>query len=63
VKQDAVPGMRVPISFLPTVQGEFEIVCSQLCGLAHHRMRGTIKVESDEEYAKFLADQAKSQAR
>ena len=63
VKQDAMPGVRVPISFVPTVQGEFEIVCSQLCGLAHHRMRGTIKVESDEEYAKFLADQAKSQAR
>ena len=63
VKQDAMPGVRAPIWFIPTVQGEFEIVCSQLCGLAHHRMRGTIKVESDEEYAKFLADQAKSQGK
>jgi len=62
VKQDAMPGVRSTVWFTPTVQGEFEIVCSQLCGLAHHRMRGTIRVESDDEFAKFLADQAKTQS-
>jgi cytochrome c oxidase subunit 2 len=58
VKQDAVPGLRSPVWFTPTVEGEFEIACSQLCGLGHHRMRGVIKVESDDAYRKFLSDEA-----
>ena len=58
VKQDAVPGLRSPVWFTPIVEGEFEIACSQLCGLGHHRMRGVIKVESDDAYRKFLSDEA-----
>jgi cytochrome c oxidase subunit 2 len=58
VKQDAVPGLRSPVWFTPTVEGEFEIACSQLCGLGHHRMRGVIKVESEAAYRKFLDDEA-----
>ena len=61
VKQDAIPGTRAAVWFTPTVEGEFEIVCSQLCGLAHHRMRGVIKVESDEAFQRFLAEEAKIQ--
>jgi cytochrome c oxidase subunit 2 len=57
VKQDVVPGLRSPVWFTPTVEGEFEIACSQLCGLGHHRMRGVIKVESDDVYRKFLSDE------
>ena len=57
VKQDAVPGLRSTVWFTPTIAGEFEIVCSQLCGLGHHRMRGVIKVESEDAYRKFLADE------
>jgi cytochrome c oxidase subunit 2 len=43
VKQDAVPGMIVPVWFRPTrvtPGNPWEINCSQLCGLAHYRMRG-----------------------
>ena len=43
VKQDAVPGMVVPVWFVPTrvtAGNSWEINCSQLCGLAHYRMRG-----------------------
>jgi len=61
VKQDAIPGTRAAVWFTPTVEGEFEIVCSQLCGLAHHRMRGVIKVESEEAFQRFLAEEAKVQ--
>jgi cytochrome c oxidase subunit 2 len=57
VKQDAVPGLRAPVWFTPTVEGEFEIACSQLCGIGHHRMRGVIKVDSADAYRKFLADE------
>jgi cytochrome c oxidase subunit 2 len=58
VKQDVVPGVRSVVSFTPTMEGEFEVVCSQLCGVGHHRMRGVITVESEQAFRKFLADEA-----
>ena len=61
VKQDATPGTRSAVWVTPIVEGEFEIACSQLCGLGHHRMRGVIKVESAEAFQKFLAEEAKLQ--
>jgi len=61
VKQDAIPGTHSSVWFTPTVEGEFEIVCSQLCGLGHHRMRGVIKVESEAAFERFLAEETKLQ--
>ena len=60
VKQDAVPGMSIPLWFEPKKEGQFEIVCSQLCGLGHYRMRGYIHVESEENYRTWLQNQAKA---
>lgn len=47
VKQDAVPGLTTRIVFTPTVPGEYEIACAELCGLAHYSMRGVLVVEAD----------------
>ncbi len=58
VKQDAIPGVFAPVWFVPTRPGEFEIACSQLCGLGHYRMRGVITVESEDAFRAFLAEQA-----
>lgn len=58
VKQDVIPGLKTPVWFTPTREGRFEIVCSQLCGLGHHRMGGVITVESDAAFRKFLDDEA-----
>ncbi len=58
VKQDANPGLTTPVWFTPTMTGEFEVACSQLCGLGHYRMRGVITVESDDAFKRFLADEA-----
>lgn len=72
VKQDAVPGFTVPIWFTPTVTTEemrrqkgnpefqYEIACAQLCGLGHYRMRGFVTVQSQDEFAAWMAaEQAK----
>jgi len=59
VKQDAIPGMSMPVWFVPTRPGEYEITCSQLCGLGHFRMRGFVTVQSDADFRKWLDDQAK----
>ena len=55
VKQDAIPGSGATVVFTPTVVGQYEIACSQLCGLAHFRMRGVLTVESAEAFHEFLA--------
>ncbi|MDX1382292.1 MAG: cytochrome-c oxidase [Thermoanaerobaculia bacterium] len=53
VKQDAVPGMRIPIWFQPTTEGRFDIACAELCGLAHYRMQGFVHVLSASDYSEW----------
>jgi len=59
VKQDAIPGMSMPVWFVPSRLGEYEISCSQLCGLGHFRMRGFITVQNDADFQKWMGDQQK----
>ena len=59
VKQDAIPGMTMPVWFIPNRLGEYEISCSQLCGLGHFRMRGFVTVQSAAEYKTWYDDQEK----
>jgi len=35
-----------------------EIACAQLCGLGHYRMRGTLYLDSPEDFDKWLAEEA-----
>jgi cytochrome c oxidase subunit 2 len=60
VKQDAVPGLDIPVWFVPNRIGDYEIACSQLCGLGHYRMRGFLNIKSQADYDKFLAEEAAS---
>jgi cytochrome c oxidase subunit II len=57
VKQDANPGMVSRLWFRPITTGNWEIACSQLCGLGHYRMRGEYRVVTPEEWAKWEADE------
>lgn len=61
LQQDAVPGMIVTLNFTATRIGQYEIACTQLCGLGHFRMRSSLDVVSDANYLSFLARQAASQ--
>jgi len=58
VKQDAVPGIVQPVWFTPMMTGEWNIACSQLCGLAHFRMKGVYAVQSQEDYDAWLEEEA-----
>lgn len=57
VKQDATPGMAVPIWFTAVKTGTFDIQCSQLCGVGHSLMKGIITVETPEDFAKWAQEQ------
>lgn len=60
VKQDAVPGMRVPVWFEPTLAGQFELTCAQLCGVGHAIMRASVVVHEQKDYAKWAAKAKKA---
>ncbi|MEO8682794.1 MAG: hypothetical protein ABI665_27345 [Vicinamibacterales bacterium] len=57
VKQDAVPGMVARVWFTPTLAGDWEISCSQLCGLGHYRMRGDYHVVSRDAWNQWEAEE------
>ena len=55
-KQDAVPGLAIHMHFTPIATGDYEIACAELCGLGHYKMHGMLKVVTQEEYDKWLAE-------
>ena len=69
LKMDAVPGTPTTMWFTPTkttaqMKKEmddpdfvYEISCDQMCGPGHFKMRGTIIVESQEEFDLWMAKQ------
>jgi len=68
LKMDAVPGMPTTMWFTPKFTtremkqkyGEdftYEISCDQMCGAGHFSMRGTVIVETQEEYNMWLKQQ------
>ena len=69
MKMDAVPGIVTTMWFTPrytTKQMQeitkdpdfvYEISCDQMCGKGHYSMRGTIIVETQAEYDKWMASQ------
>jgi cytochrome c oxidase subunit II len=63
VKQDAIPGLQIPVWFVPNRIGDYEITCSQLCGLGHFRMRGFVTVQSQADFTKWFDEQLKDQQK
>ena len=57
VKMDMVPGMVTYFWFTPTRTGEFNVLCEQLCGVAHFAMRGRVVVDDESAYQAWLARQ------
>jgi len=42
IKQDVVPGMEQSMWFKSKEKGEFDIVCAELCGWGHYKMKGRV---------------------
>ena len=54
VKMDLVPGMESYMWFEPTKVGEYEVLCEELCGMAHHAMRGRVIVDEPADYQAWV---------
>ncbi|MBI1966773.1 MAG: cytochrome c oxidase subunit II [Gemmatimonadetes bacterium] len=57
VKQDAVPGMTIRAWFQPTVPGEYELGCAELCGMGHYKMRARVFVHPPDEFDAWVKQQ------
>jgi cytochrome c oxidase subunit 2 len=58
VKQDAVPGLLIPVWFDAARPGNYEFYCAELCGPGHYMMRARVVVhESRKEYEQWLREQ------
>lgn len=55
VKQDVVPGMKQFVWFRPIKSGEYDIVCAELCGWGHYKMKGRMTIEPRSEFDRWLA--------
>ena len=61
VTQDAIPGVPIPLHFIPTKVGVYQINCAQLCGNGHSNMAGgRLYVDTQEDFDKWFAAKVKS---
>jgi len=58
IAQDAIPGSIIPMWFTPIKTGTYEVICGQLCGLGHYSMKGSVVVDSPEDYQNWLKERA-----
>ena len=63
LKQDAVPGLLIKVHFTATQVGTYEVPCAELCGTGHYQMHTVMKVLSQADFDKWLADQAAANAQ
>lgn len=57
LKQDAIPGRQSEIRFTPNKEGDYTLICAELCGPYHGAMRAPIVVEKQETFDKWLQEQ------
>jgi cytochrome c oxidase subunit 2 len=53
-KMDLVPGMVTYIWLTPSRTGKFDLLCNELCGVAHYAMRGKVVVEEEHAFQAWL---------
>jgi cytochrome c oxidase subunit 2 len=56
-KRDLIPGIDNRIDVHPTVTGRYPGRCAEFCGLDHARMDFTVRVVSQADFARWVADQ------
>lgn len=55
VKMDLVPGLVTYVWFTPTRAGKYDLLCEELCGIAHFTMRGKVVIEEEAAFKTWLA--------
>ena len=50
VKQDAVPGKMIPVWFDATMPRDYEMLCAELCGWGHYKMKAKLVAQSVDDF-------------
>jgi cytochrome c oxidase subunit 2 len=61
IKQDAVPGSKIPVWFRAKEIGVYDLVCAELCGWGHYKMKGRLTVQSRADFNAWLVARAQEQ--
>jgi cytochrome c oxidase subunit II len=56
VKEDVIPGYNNFLWFIPTIEGEYEILCTEYCGLLHSGMLAKAKVVKQDVYEQWFSE-------
>jgi cytochrome c oxidase subunit 2 len=54
---DLVPGLVTYAWFTPTRTGSFDLLCEELCGVAHFAMRGRMVIDEEPAFQEWLGRQ------
>ena len=61
IKQDALPGLQIPVWFEANKEGVYDLVCAELCGWGHYKMKAHVIVESEADYQNYLKNLTQQQ--
>lgn len=54
IKEDMVPGKPNYLWFIPTIEGTYEVLCAEYCGLRHSFMETRVVVISDTAFQRWI---------
>lgn len=57
LKQDLIPGRHTELRFTPQKEGDYKVICAELCGPYHGVMNTTVVVETPENFDKWVEEQ------
>jgi len=61
IKQDAVPGLVIPIWFEADKSGQYTLLCAELCGWGHYKMKARFVAKPEEEFLQEMKELTKHQ--
>jgi cytochrome c oxidase subunit 2 len=62
IKQDVVPGRTTDYRITPTLMGNYQVRCAELCGASHTYMIRPVIVSSEADYEAWVNEQAAAAA-
>jgi cytochrome c oxidase subunit 2 len=58
LKQDAVPGRTISVWLNVSEPGRYDLACAELCGFGHTTMKGSLIVQTPQEFDAWMASHA-----
>lgn len=57
LKQDIIPGRQTQLRFTPRKEGDYKLICAELCGPYHGAMNTTVVVQTPQEFDNWIKEQ------